>query len=265
MEVSLLGHNHVHNADFIGDFPDASNGYLGLILKSKTIIRLNDKDINVPANSVIIYRQWTPRYYKADHEPFINDWFVFRLDDGDAEFFDALQIPLDTPITLRDVHLLSTLVQNMSYEHYNNNPYKVDTINCYLRIFFFKLVEAISVSKKEISGKLHDKMNMVYSKIHNLPYVTYSVDSLAEEATISPHYFQHLYKEMFDISPIRDMIVARVEYSKRFLSRSEMSIKTVAEACGYENDVHFMRQFKKVTGQTPSEYRNEQMNKEIIK
>lgn len=34
-----------------------------------------------------------------------------------------------------------------------------------------------------------------------------------------------------------------------------MSIRSLADFCGYENELHFMRQFKKFVGMTPSQYR----------
>ena len=34
-----------------------------------------------------------------------------------------------------------------------------------------------------------------------------------------------------------------------------MSISSLAAFCGYDNELHFMRQFKKGTGMTPSQYR----------
>jgi len=34
-----------------------------------------------------------------------------------------------------------------------------------------------------------------------------------------------------------------------------MSIRNLADFCGYENELHFMKQFKQYEGMTPSEYR----------
>lgn len=257
MTISLLGYNHIHNVDFVGDYSDAVNGYFGVILKSKTIVRVNGVEVKTPAKSIIIYEQFVPRYYRADGEPFINDWFIFTLDEWDKEFLEALQIPFNTPITLPDINPFSNLIQNISYEKYMNNIYSTDTMNCYLKIFFFKLSEAFFAKEEKYSGKLHDKMNMVYSKIHNLPHIDYSISNLAAEVTVSSHYFQHLYKEMFGISPIKDIVNSRINYARNLLIRSDISIKTISETCGYKNDVHFMRQFKKITGVTPSEYRRQ--------
>lgn len=39
------------------------------------------------------------------------------------------------------------------------------------------------------------------------------------------------------------------------LTSSELKICDISEAIGYENNTHFIRTFKKVYGQSPSEYR----------
>lgn len=36
---------------------------------------------------------------------------------------------------------------------------------------------------------------------------------------------------------------------------SDSQVGEISNLCGYENEVHFMRQFKKLTTLTPSEYR----------
>jgi len=36
---------------------------------------------------------------------------------------------------------------------------------------------------------------------------------------------------------------------------SDLPIKEISNLCGYKNEVHFMRQFKKLTTLTPTEYR----------
>lgn len=259
MLVSLVGYNHVHNADFIGDYPDASNGFLGLVIRSRFVFRQGGEEKAYPKNTLIIYRQGTPRYYRADGEDFINDWFVFKLEREDEALFEALQIPLDLPVVLDNVHPFSMLIQSIAYESYTDSLYAHDVINCYLRIFFFKLSDAFLNQTRQKAVSLHDKMNMVHTKIHKLSYIKYTIESLAAEATISPHYFQHLYKELFGVSPIKDIVAARIDHAKSYLVQSDMSIKRISEFCGYDNDVHFMRQFKKAVGVTPTAYRKKHM------
>ena len=42
-----------------------------------------------------------------------------------------------------------------------------------------------------------------------------------------------------------------------------MTVQALAAFCGYENELHFMRQFKKCTGLTPSGYREESRRQKV--
>ena len=75
------------------------------------------------------------------------------------------------------------------------------------------------------------------------------------EKSIKSSHFQHLYKQFFDTTCIQDIIRARIRYAQLYLCISEMTVSSLAAFCGYDNELHFMRQFKKVTGMTPSQYR----------
>ncbi|MFV0341405.1 MAG: helix-turn-helix transcriptional regulator [Anaerocolumna sp.] len=93
------------------------------------------------------------------------------------------------------------------------------------------------------------------NSIHNAPHHQLSIDHIAESVHMSPSYFQHLYKNIFHISCIQEVIHARIERAKFYLTTTDMTIKTLSEFCGYKNELHFARQFKKKVGLTPSQYR----------
>ena len=50
-----------------------------------------------------------------------------------------------------------------------------------------------------------------------------------------------------------------IEKAKEILSSSQATISQVAAMCGYDNEEHFMRQFKKNVGVTPTVYRKNSM------
>ena len=66
---------------------------------------------------------------------------------------------------------------------------------------------------------------------------------------------QNLYKQFFTCSCQQDIISARLELAKYYLTGSDMSIRSLSDFCGYDNELHFLRQFKKFVGMTPTEYR----------
>ena len=65
-----------------------------------------------------------------------------------------------------------------------------------------------------------------------------------------------IYKDYFGVSAISDVVKSRIEHSKYLLFSTGYSLNIISAMCGYKNDVHFMRQFKKLEGISPTQYRN---------
>ena len=60
---------------------------------------------------------------------------------------------------------------------------------------------------------------------------------------------------MFGVSVMTDVINGRYDRAKRLLSSTNLTVKQIAERCGYVSEYNFMRQFKSKCGKTPTEYR----------
>ena len=177
---------------------------------------------------------------------------LFRSDE---EFLRDLKIPFDEVVQIGDINSLSNLIKSMCYENFSTNLYKAASTRHYLSLFFIKLSEKIQYAANENVSSYYDKMAVIRTKIYNMPYIDWNIDGLAAELNLSKSYFQHLYKQIFGVSAISDVINSRVEHGKYLLSSTDFSVRQIAEKCGYDSDIHFMRQFKSKSGMTPSAYR----------
>ena len=54
------------------------------------------------------------------------------------------------------------------------------------------------------------------------------------------------------------IINARIILAKKYLRETDDTLLAIARNTGYQNDAHFIRQFKKMTGMTPTEFRGSQ-------
>lgn len=255
MKINNIGYNHCHDADFNIYRPHGSGDNLLLILKTTAVFTINGKEQTAQPNSFILYKKGTPQFYRADGCPYANDWFHFDIDEEDEEFLRDLKIPFDKVVRIGDINPLSNLVKSMCYENFSTNLYKADSTRHYLSLFFIKLSEKLQYAADENVSSYYDKMAVIRTKIYNMPYIEWTVDSLAAELNLSKSYFQHLYKQIFGVSAISDVINSRVEHGKYLLSSTDFSVRQIAEKCGYDSDIHFMRQFKDKAGMTPSAYR----------
>lgn len=255
MELVFVGYDHIHDSDLNINRPLGSGDYLLLLVKSPAIFTINGQDIYTPPNIFFLYPKNAPQYYRACDETFRNDWIHLNLSPEDEKYLKSLCIPIEEPVPLNDIEYFSLLINNINVEYYSSNKHRKDTINCFLHIFFNKLSEQISNRFKGVHEKNYDKFSLLRSKIYSRPYLKWDISNLSHQICLSPSYFQHLYKKHFGITCMADIINARIEYAKQLLSTTSLSIRHIAEQCGYENDVHFMRQFKSLTGMTPTQYR----------
>ena len=113
------------------------------------------------------------------------------------------------------------------------------------------LCQKTELADTEMLEQLVELRNQIISN----PKETWKIDDIAKKLSISRSYLQHKYKEFFNTSIKKDVILSRIEYSKYLLFATDYTISTITELCGYENDVHFMRTFKKEIGLTPTQYR----------
>lgn len=77
---------------------------------------------------------------------------------------------------------------------------------------------------------------------------------LANICKISEIYFRRIFKECFNTTPKQFLVDTRINNAKRLLSDGALKINAVATKCGFTNQYHFCRTFKKKTGLTPTEY-----------
>ena len=82
-----------------------------------------------------------------------------------------------------------------------------------------------------------------------------SLDGVSKEINISPYYFSKLFKEEKKENFVEYVTRVRIDYAKKMLKNSENSIKEICVSSGYGDPNYFSRIFKKMTGVTPSEYR----------
>ena len=75
---------------------------------------------------------------------------------------------------------------------------------------------------------------------------------ICEEFNITPRTLQRYFKEAIGMCPKQVLNIYRFNYVLSLLnSNSEKTLTEISYLCGYYDQSHFIRDFKKVTGQTP--------------
>ncbi len=81
------------------------------------------------------------------------------------------------------------------------------------------------------------------------------VEDLARRCGMSPSHFTRTFRQAFGASPIDWLRRRRITEAQRRLVESDDAVKRIAEQVGYGDRFFFSRDFRKVTGQTPRQFR----------
>lgn len=90
-----------------------------------------------------------------------------------------------------------------------------------------------------------------------------SMQDAARSMNYSETYFCKLFKQCFHQNFTSYLTEYRVEEAKKMLSEPTVNVKEVGRAVGYGDANYFAKVFKRITGQSPTEYRTEMIRKEI--
>lgn len=88
------------------------------------------------------------------------------------------------------------------------------------------------------------------------PSRSFSLGQMAESVNLSPPYFCYLFKSVTGVPPARYLKSLRMQHAANLLTTTFLSVKEIVRRVGCTDESHFVRDFKRIYGVTPSEYRN---------
>ncbi len=250
------GHNSHHHRPCDIEHRAGVPDYLILLVKKKAWAVIDGRRRQIAPNALICFPPHTYIHYGCDEPGYNDDWIHFLPDEKEKGFPESLGLPFGQITYPCDFHRLSEYVRLLSDSYHSALAYREQIVDSFLHIFLYSLKEEL---ERDPAGsdarKYYRDFSALRTQIYNDPAASFQIPELADALCLSLSYFQHLYKQFFHCSCSQDIINARLLLARYYLTSSDMSIRNLADFCGYENELHFMRQFKKFVGMTPSQYR----------
>lgn len=105
------------------------------------------------------------------------------------------------------------------------------------------------------SIRLSKVAEIVDKYIHENYMYDISMQDLARTMNYSEAYFCKLFKQCFNKNFTSYLTEFRVEEAKKMLKEPTVNVKEIGKAVGYADSNYFAKVFKRITGQSPTEYR----------
>ena len=166
-------------------------------------------------------------YHREDDEvfssrsPLLNRPWIVPERKGRSKWFLSSKIPmLDTG---GNVVALAGIMQNLAHE--------------------FEIAQPL------------DEMQAVVDHVIEHYHERIDMETLASLTFLSVRQFERRFRNLFHSSPGEFILKVRIDAAARLLLESDFSITQIALQCGFYDNSHFTRLFKKKLGDSPSQFR----------
>lgn len=256
MTLNAMGMNFRHGRDFEINRPHGSGDNLLIIFKTAAIAEIDGVPQNVLPNSAILYSVGAPQIYRACADIYVNHWIHMDCCEAD-NFHKTTGLTFNKIIRLSGTAEAEDIMHIMSREELSDLPSKNRYMDLLIKMLLLKLGDSGRNSPAIVTNSHYSELRQLRADIYSSPGQYGSIESIAGKVNLSPPHFQRLYREQFGVSCYEDLLSAKTKAAQYYLKNTNMTVKEISSACGYENDVCFMRRFKQRTGLTPTKYREE--------
>ena len=181
-------------------------------------------------------------------EKMINDIYLFN-DYGQSP-------PL--LINERDIPIYRGLAEQMAHFAASLETYTLEAVGALIKLFLIQSNNHCSL-KKSNNPQLVETSNHLlrtFKQSLNKKYAaSHMVSDYADELAVTADYLNKTVKNLTGKSAKEHIQSKLITEAKRSLLFSNISNKELSYELGFEESAHFNNFFKKITGQTPSEFR----------
>ncbi len=253
LTVTSVRHSFPECAGFSIVRPNGHQHHTFLHFYDSIDILQNGQWVHTAPHACILYKKDTPQFFNSKQD-LIHDWLHFV---GDCDILaDKYGIKYNEIFYPNNIHYITNIVKELETEFFSPSCFSEDFFTVKIYELFLKL--AINRENTAFSAPNSDAercFEQLRTEIFYDLKRNWTIEEMAKSVGLSKSRFYTVYKGIYGNTPIDDIIHSRIHRAKEMLCNRSYSISQIAEELGYNNITHFMRQFKKITGETPNEYR----------
>lgn len=233
-----------------------SNYVIHVVLDGEGVLESRGKKRKIGRDhAFILYPGETTTYWADRSDPWFYCWIGFHGESADR-VVESMGFTKDDPVVkVRESEEIGQLVRKMIGTKELDLDGQLRRY-AYMMMFFSDMIADGEQGKNgELPLQVISYAEYAARYISNHYREKIRIRELAERIGISRSYLVKLMKQEMGMSPQEFLIATRMKRASEFLIRTDDSIRSVADECGYDDALAFSKVFKAKFGVNPSEYR----------
>ena len=201
--------------------------------------RLLGETFTLSEGEGIYMRPNIPHQYEGEN--LSTAWCTFCVSEELLDFLkvgDYLRFKIPASIQRETEHLLRHALGDSTPLSRSAAGY------AYVTDFFSKVLQTV----ESFSARIRHVLERRYAE-------PLTLSEIAEELGSDKYTLCHRFKREEGITVMEELTRLRIEKAKQLLRYHSDSVAEIGKACGFESPSYFGKQFRKITGTTPVEYR----------
>lgn len=223
------------------------------VVRGKGYCYLDNRRVELHVGSLVILDCYLPQHYGTD-----SSWEIYWIHfDGRMvrDYYEAIVQSRCQVILPRNVyhavHALERIYNMFHVDKRINEALISKSITAVLtELLVFELPEE---GVPEHSARVEEVLSFINEHIDQ----PLTLESLAQRVSLSSFYFSRVFKRETGYTLREYLLNTRINAARFYLRTTHLSLKEIAYRCGYGSDSTFCTTFKRITGMTPLEYRNQ--------
>lgn len=241
---------------------------LYFLLDGITQYCIGDDIYNIKAGDVVLVPQgmFHRTLHKLDKS--YDRFLIYFSDEFAAPFFEQVgRNEYNKLLQLRSIRLspanieqLIKLFEKLNKENLQKDAYsEISMVSIFCEILVLLMRFGGTIQK--INNKSENSILEAVHYINNHYNQEISLNSISQLSYMSPTYFSQCFKKVMGVTFQEYLLQSRLKIAEEFLATSSLSIRQIAENCGFLGSNYFGDVFKKYKGLSPSAYRKKMQGK----